>query len=113
MHGNTRGHLDSPTLWNLAGRYARDVPGRLPYRAAHIRRDAGRGSAHLLDAHLQGRPYTVEPAGEPEQRRVAAGADPLDDRGDAPLECAVCAAIASQELLQRPATGGLDDLKHQ
>jgi len=32
---------------------------------------------------------------------------------DAPLECAVWGAIASQELLQRPATGGLDDLKHQ
>jgi hypothetical protein len=112
LHGNARGHFDRPTFGNLANRDACDVPRRLSYRAAHIRRDACRDGAHLLEAHLQGRPYAIEPAGEPEQRPVAAGADPFDNRRDAPLECAVRAAIARQELLQRPATAGLDDLQH-
>jgi hypothetical protein len=89
------------------------VPRRLAYRAPYIRRNGGRGGAHLLGAHLQGRPYAVEPAGEPEQRPVAPGADAVDDCGDAPAECAVRAAVASQELLQRPATRGVDDLKHE
>jgi hypothetical protein len=89
-------------LRNLSEGDAGDVPCRALDRAPYRRRHPCGRRPHLARGHLERWSGAVEPAREPQERRIPFAADPIDDGRDPPLERAIRRSVARQHTFHGP-----------